>query len=216
MAFVGFNNEITGASIKTVDNVYINVVLHTQEHVKKFINSTSQVWACNEAITFFRDYFKPDMESLIKSLTVVFESAVNTMNSAARLWADNTNTPYSNVSFSGAFDPTIDTSTIRENINGNRGADAVLVKEAVNVFVTNMKSDLERDFSRAVTAVRSSGFIGGAQETNLISSFEKIKRNFDSKISELTTATNQAISDTTAKYGLITKNIEKLFLGENM
>lgn len=216
MGFVGFNADTIGLTIKTVDNVYLNVVLHTQEHVKNFINSMSKAWACNEAITFFKDYFKLDMESLIKNSTVVFESAVNAMNGAARTWANNTNTIYSNINFSGAIDPTVDTSAIRENINGDRGADAALVKDAINTFIKQMNFDLEKDLSRAVTAVKNSGFIGGSQQSNLISSFENIKRNFSSKMTELTTATNKAITATIDKYGSITTNVENAFLGENI
>lgn len=213
MALTGFNPDVVSSSINSVKSAYENLIrVLGDEMQNQFVQGMADKWACNQAQSFFNDTFKPAIDGLINKSNLVFESVVNSMNSAGQAWASETNSAYSPQSFS-LISKSIDTSVIQENIQGVRGIDleqASAVASKLSTISENAKSAL----SNAQQAVQNCGFIGGNQADSLISSLTTIKTNIDSVTEEITSQSRNAIERTIADYSNTEGKISQAFAGE--
>ena len=211
MALTGFDPQLVYSSISRVQSAYDQLMRALLSDTQsKFINPMGDAWACNEAMKFF-EAAQTAFNSQIQGSTQVFQSVVDAMNSAARSWATRTETEYSERSFS-ANNGTVDVSCIKENIGGVRGIDESVATSAVSQLSV-IKSAADSALDQAVSAVSNCGFIGGGQESNLVSSLNKIKSNISSSFGELTGSAKTAMDSTIQTYGTIESNVSNAFAG---
>ena len=214
MALTGFNPDVVNSSINQVKTAYENLIRVLGDDMQtQFVEGMSDKWACNNAQSFFNDVFKPAIDSLIVNANTIFESVVNSMNSAAQVWAQETNSSYNPQSFS-LINKVIDTSVIQENIGGVRGIDldqASPVASKLPTISENAKSAL----TSAQQAVQDCGFVGGSQSENLIASLGTIKNNIDTATEEIVTQSKNAIESTIQNYANTEGKISQAFAGTN-
>ncbi len=213
MALTGFNPEVVNSSINNVKNAYENLIKAIGDDMQRdFIGGMSDKWACNQAQTFFNDAFKPTIDGLIQSSNTIFESIVNSMNSAGQAWASQTDSSYSTQSFS-VISKTMDTSVIRENIGGVRGIDLAST-EPVAAKLPVIAEAAKNALTNAQQAVQECGSMGGNQASNLINSLGVVKNKIDSAIQEITTASKNAIETTLQSYSNTEGKVSQAFAGE--
>ncbi len=211
MALTGFDPQLVYSSISRVQTAYDSLMQALLNDTQsKFVNPMADAWACNDAIQFFAIAAEA-FNSQITGSTSVFQSVVDAMNSAARSWASKTETDYSEKAFS-ANSGTVDVSCIQENINGVRGIDESAANSAISQLAV-IKSAADTALGQAVSAVSNCGFVGGNQETNLVSSLNKIKSNISTSFGELTDAAKTAMDSTVETYGTIEANVSTAFSG---
>lgn len=213
MAMTGFDPALVSGSIIKVKDAYNDLVaaLGTEMQIN-FVDPMTNYWACPDAQTFFVRNFKPAIDDLLQQSHVIFESVVNSMNSAGQAWARQTGATWSIKSFGGAL-KTIDVSNIKENINGVRGVDeeqANSTAERLNTIASNAEAAL----TKASLAVQNCGFIGRDQEQRLLNSLGTIKNKVNDSSAKLTSATKTAINDTVSAYGTLAVNVEQAFTAE--
>lgn len=86
---LGYNASDVIASIRAVNNAYnalmVALVNTTQS---QFVNQMQDNWASEDAYQFFNLSFKPAIDEITSNATKVFQSVVDSMNSAGRAWAE--------------------------------------------------------------------------------------------------------------------------------
>lgn len=213
--FTGFDPSAVNATIKKVNDAYGKLIHVLGDQVQnRFVGGMQDKWACNQAQQFFNESFKPAMDSLITSSTSTFNNVVDSINSAASAWAERTKSQYSKKAFS-PINKKINTSVIRENINGVRGID-LQNASTVAAELIKISSEASQALSEAQAAVRGCGFIGGNQEANLVGSLEKIKNNIDKLTQEATGQTKKAIESTIAEYSDLEGKVSQAFSGQSI
>ena len=195
MAITGFDPSIVNAAINSVNNAYNDLIRALGNDMQtQFVDEMASKWACPNAQTFFNGSFKPAIDGLISDSNRTFESVVSTINSAGQAWAAETGASYGGQAFSGVS-KTIDTSSIQENIGGVRGIDLESTGGVVG-RLSSIAASADSALSSAQSAVSNSGFVGGAQQANLISSLGTIKTKISNATNELTSGVKTAIDQT--------------------
>ena len=214
MALSGFNidevNACTSVLFSAYDNLYNAIHNDVQNN---FINGMADKWACNNAKNFFDNSFKPTTEQLIRDINATFENIVNTIFSAADLWARETGWEFYPATFQ-TWDPSLHTDCIQENIGGVRGIDLETANDVVNSLV-NVKSNCDSEINRAKSAVQNSGFIGGNQQQNLVDSLNRIGSQMNSNIEALLNGARDAINQTIQSYSDTRGAVAQKFQGTN-
>jgi len=214
MAMTGFNPDAVTTSINGVKSAYDALITALGDEMQnQFVGGMANVWACNEAIGFFRDSFKPTIDQLINDSNTIFNSVVSSMNSAAQNWAAQTKSSWSGITLT-VNDKKIDISSVRENIGGDRGIDPVEAQNVANKLPLIAES-AKNALVQAQNAVQTCGFLGGGQAQSLAQSLTTIKNNIDSATQTITTATKNAIQNTVNTYGTIETNVSSAFSGNN-
>jgi len=196
-----FDISKISSTLNTISSSYNSLHDAIRNHIQKnFINNgMSQYWACNEAQKFFTDGVKPQVDELIRVINANFNAVIVAIDAAAKAWATATGTPYTNYSFTLQY-TTIDVTAIQENINGIRGIDKVQAIE-VTKYLDSFGTDANTALSQSVTAVKSSGFIGGTQETNLIAALTKNETLINNFVAQMKSSIQTAIQNTVNNYG---------------
>lgn len=214
MALTGFNPEIVYQSVNGVRNAYDGLIAQLGNRVQtEFVNEMGRVWACREAQDFFNMRFKGIVDDIISRVNTTFGSVVDTMNFAAQKWAMTTGSQYNSVPFSPNM-VSIDTSVILENINGVRGIDigpASSVLDKLQVISSSITEYLDS----AIKAVSTSGFVGGSQEEQLISSLSGIKTSCEQSFLEVLELAKVEINATADKYSTVEGQISQAFIASN-
>ncbi len=213
-SLTGFDPDVVYASINRVKSAYEHLLRAIGDDMQtQFIGGMSDKWACNQAQGFFNDAFKPAIDGIIQGSNVTFESVVNSMNSAARRWASNTESSYSSVSFS-TINKTMDTSGILENIGGVRGIDLENT-DSVVAKLPEIAEDAKSALTEAKQAVVSCGFLdyGNVQADNLANSLEQIKNRIDNVVQDITNESKTAINNTLTQYGNTKGAVAEAFSG---
>lgn len=211
MALTGFDPSIVNTSINSVKSAYAELIQALQNDTQtKFVGGMKDNWACNEAQRFFRESFKPAIDDLIKGSDDVFESVVNSMNSAAQAWAERTESSYSTVSFSRS-NGKVSVDEIQENIGGVRGVDEANANQVATSTLQQVVQASSSALDQAKSAVQSCGFIGGDQAANLSNALETIKSRINEAVNELSNQTKTAIGQTVTSYGDIRSKVENAF-----
>lgn len=215
MALTGFDPGIVNTSISNVKSAYESLIKAIGDDMQnKFIGGMSSVWACTQAQMYFKDAFKPFIDGIIRNSNTTFESVVNSMNSAAMRWAEDTKSSYVSTSFS-AIDKVMDASVIQENIGGIRGIDLTAAKTVIDSVLPAVETNSLDALTKAQQAVQSCGFVGGAQADNLIQSLGNIKNIISQAIQTATTSTKQAIDVTIQAYSDTEGKISQAFAGNS-
>ncbi len=214
----GFNPELVAQTIRRVQSAYENTVNAFFDGMQnKFVNRMSEIWACNVAVDFFNTVVKEQVDNIIGDsnrggITMVFNSVVESINSAAITWAGDTQSEYQSQSLN-VITKSLDVSNVRENINGIRGIDLEAV-QGITSQLSDILSDTTTALNSAIEAVRDSGFVGGAQESNLVDSINVIKRNIESAVEYINSDCQLKVKTTVEQYENTAGRIAQAFAGE--
>lgn len=214
----GFNPELVSQTIRRVQSAYENTVNAFFDGMQnKFVNRMSEIWACNVAVDFFNTVVKEQVDNIIGDsnrggITMVFNSVVESINSAAITWAGDTQSEYQSQSLN-VITKSLDVSNVRENINGIRGIDLEAV-QGITSQLSDILSDTTTALNSAIEAVRDSGFVGGAQESNLVDSINVIKRNIESAVEYINSDCQLKVKTTVEQYENTAGRIAQAFAGE--
>ena len=190
MGLVGFNPDLVVNSINNVQNAYNELIQAIGTDMQsQFVNGMQDKWASNNAQKFFGDV-KNAVDALINESNNIFESIVDSMNSAANEWAKETGSAWSIKQFS-RIEKKLDISGIQENINGVRGADPEVASIAAKL--PNICNSAVSALSNAQSAVQNCGFVGGNQESQIIGSLKLIRNHLEESFNEISSACQMAI-----------------------
>ncbi len=116
MGLLGFDPELVATSINSVQTAYDSLISAIATEMQtQFVNAMQDKWACNDAQVFFSQ-FKEVLDKLITESNNTFESVIESMNSAASNWAQNTGSAWSSKTFT-RIDKTIDEFLQYINVN---------------------------------------------------------------------------------------------------
>ena len=214
MALTGFNAGEVEASINAIKGAYSNLIDALGNQLQtQFVDGMAPHWACKDAQDFYRDIIKESFDQIITSSNNTFQSVVDSMNSAATSWANQTGN-------SGAWTPMgfdvidkkIDVGNIQENINGARGIDETEAKN-VAAKLPGICENAKNALQEAQNGVSSCGFLGGGQAGQLQASLASIKSNIESVVESATTASKSAIDKTVEQYGSLSQQVTTAFNG---
>ena len=216
MALTGFNPQLVKKSIKAVidayNDLYDALIGVTQS---QFVSPMATLWCCNESKKFFTDTFKPAMDSLQDGSQKTFVSVVDSMNSAAKAWADRTgNTAdWSNVPFNPRTQK-IDVSAIKDrNAKGEIGIDEVQAVAKAALLVTKTSVKAAAALAKASAAVAVCGFLGGSQASTLQSSLKSIGKAVGDTTKELASGVKTAVQNSADAYKGVGSTITNKFGG---
>lgn len=202
----GFNPGVVQTSINGVKSAYNNLIEQIGTRMQnEFINGMAEMWACDEAVDFFNNVVKDNIDRLIPAVNATFESIVRVMDDQARIWAGETGN--SSVYVSTQFEQNPKTSVDVTNIKnatatGERGIDVDNYGEVVNKL-PNIYEEAKNAAQAAQQAVSDCGFLGGDQATTLYNSLERVKNSIDSAISTITQLLQTNINNTVSRYGAL-------------
>ena len=123
----GFNPGVVQTSISGVKSAYNNLIEQIGTRMQnEFINGMAEMWACDEAVDFFNNVVKDNIDRLIPAVNATFESIVRVMDDQARIWAENTGNAsvYVSTQFEQNPKTSVDVSCIQNaTATGERGID---------------------------------------------------------------------------------------------
>ena len=216
MALTGFNPQQVKSSIKSVidayNDLYDAIINVTQA---SFVTPMATSWCCKESVDFFNNTFKPAIDNLQEGSTKTFQSVVDSMNSAAKAWADRTGNTgdWSNVSFTPRTKK-IDVSGIKDrNAKGEIGIDEVQAVAKASLLVTKSYVKAAAALTKAAAAVTVCGFLGGSQASTLKTALKNIKKAIDDTTKELAEGVKKAVKDSAEGYKTIGVKISDKFGG---
>ena len=213
MALTGFDPAI----VQTSMNNFISAANDTMDVLctkfqTQFVDKMAGLWACSNAQKYFNESVKPAMDKLTNDANNVFASVVNSMKTAGQNWANQTGATFSAPTYT-SIRKELDTSVIKENINGVRGIDLASASTVSNSLAI-INGAAEGTLSRAVSAVQNCGFIGGESAANLLASLNAIKTNLNSTLANCNTQMKTAINNTISNYENTEGQIAQAFAGE--
>lgn len=208
----GYDPSVVNESINGVAAAYTSLydAINTKMQTA-FFQGMADKWACTQAQKFFQSV-KEVMDQIINKSNTIFQSVVDSMNSAGNAWAQQTESEYTPVSIETQAS-TLDAGCIQENINGVRGIDVHSASSTANSALNASSEAAISALNSAVSAVASSGFVGGQQQANLTESLNTIKSNINSALSDIVGELNNAVSETVAQYGDTEGRVSQAFAG---
>ena len=202
----GFNPSVVQTSINGVKTAYNNLIEQIGTRMQnEFINGMAEMWACDEAVDFFTNVVKDNIDRLIPAVNTTFETIVGTMDNQARMWAENTGNAsvYVSTQFEQNPKTSVDVSCIQNaTATGERGIDVENYGTVVNKL-PDIYEQAKSAAQAAQQAVSDCGFLGGDQPTTLYNSLEKVKNSIDSAISTITQLLQTNINNTVSRYGAL-------------
>lgn len=211
MSLVGFDPELVTTAINKVQGAYDDLIKAIAYDMQsQFVNVMQDKWACADAQKFFQS-FKTAMDPLISDSSNTFRSVIESMNSAANSWAQQTDSVWANKTFN-EIKKELDVSGIRENIGGVRGVDPGAT-ETVSTNLASISASAAKALAEAESAVQNCGFIGGSSAASLISSLAKIKSSIETSFTQVSNDCQKAIETTSQTYTNLDVKISDAFGG---
>ncbi len=211
----GFDPAVVRSAIEKEKAAYRDLIYAVVDCTKtNFVDKMATCWACKEAQTWFLA-FKGVIDGLSTEITNTFQSVVDGMNEAGRIWAQNTGgTEYTDTTFF-PNEQKLDVDGIKENIDGVRGIIEIEAKENVKQLQSTVLQKVQDALTAAKEGVFESGFMDAEtkQGTNLIASLTEIKTNIESAMSTIVSEAMKAIEDTANRYGNQAVSIANAFSG---
>lgn len=215
MAFIGFNASEVRACADKVKESYNDLMEVIKDKTKsEFVDKVSEQWYFKASYDWFNQSFKPAMEEIFNGVNATFDSVINSVDDAAYHWADlSGNTSLYTKSSLSLISATMDVSNIKDNLNGATQMDVEGVNSTLSVLST-LSSSASNALSSAVTAVNSSGFIGGEQQAKLVNSLNKIKEKIIGVYDEAKEQTKSFASEYGTAATELKTNVENAFSGQ--
>lgn len=208
----GYNEEEVLNALKTiVDNYNKLYDVLSVEVQNKFVNELANMWACNYAVEFFTNDFKPTFDELLNSINLTFENIVESISSAATAWALTSGGTFAKSGITLKTNK-IDVSVVKENIGGVRGINTNA--QTISARLQTITSDAESCLTGTINAVENSGFIGGNMQENLVSSITQIKTQLTTAITDINNNIHEYVSKTAAEYEELASSTARAFSGE--
>lgn len=212
MAITGYNPNTVSTAISNIKSSYSSVIsaLITKS-LTNFVSPMGACWGSPQAVTFFTSY-KTAVEAMCNDVTKVYQSIVDSMNSAASNLAKIAGSSWATVGLESSSKELI-ISAIKQNLaDGTIGIDVTQAKTVAGQLdgvLTSIKDGL----NKATSAVKNSGFVGGEMQSSLVSSLTKIEANISNQFSDLKNQVNTAIQDTVDTYTTTSTNVSNAFGG---
>lgn len=210
MAMTGYNPSQVSNSINQVKNAYkaYNDAMNTGLQ-NRFVKPMEDVWACEQAQSFFRNSYKPAVDQLYASVENSLASVVGTMNEAARNWAAETESDFSQINHEQIANAA-NVDGIKSDISGVKGIDLTSATSTV-AQLQNIKAEAEAALDQARQAVAECGFVGGDQQANITASLNQIKSDANEFINTITSAIKTSIDSTVSSYGQLESRVSNSF-----
>lgn len=209
----GYNAEDILRSIGGVKDAYNSIIDQIGNRMQtEFINEMADMWACEEAVNFFTNTVKTNIDRLILEVNATFNTVVMAMDHGGHVWADGTGNPsaYMGTRFEQNPKTSVDVSSIKTDFNGTRGIDMDNVQTVVNKL-TDICEQAKNFATKVQDAVVNCGFIGGNQPQELSASLAVIKNSIDDAISSITQLVKTNINNTVSRYGAIQRQVSSSF-----
>ena len=124
------------------------------------------------------------------------------MNQAAANWAAGTGTNFAKIPFKNYTKKIEVEGVILENLNEERGIDPSAATS--NLFrLTTLATEADGALSRAISAVKNCGFLGGDQAANLVNSLTDIKTKVKEAFGSINSDAKTNVEETIKDYGTI-------------
>lgn len=202
----GFNPTIVAESISKVEAAYNDLMNALYQKTQtEFVNEMGESWACQNAVNYFNNIFKPGIDQLLNEAHYNFSVTVNVMNAEAARWAQAVDYGWSNISFGGERKE-IDVTSVKENINDERGIIEANANEALGKLPGIVNAS-EEALEAAKVAVENCGFLdpSEAQVQSLVQALSALKASTAQVITDATNSANREIAATIEEYGTLAK-----------
>ncbi len=199
----GYNEELIHASVDNLQNAYNSLYTTMSSSMQtRFIDEMGTGWACQDAVDFFTTSTE-SLNQLLASITYNYNDAVEKIEAAGKRWAEKTGGSYTPRGFSGQ-NGKVNSSSIHENIGGERGADTNILDQAI-VELGKLQGEADSALVDSVTAVQTCGFSDdeGAQQVAVTQSLTKLKSDVNELISGISQTINEKVRATVENYGAI-------------
>lgn len=214
MAITGYNPDTVSSAIGNVKGSYTSVMDALLDRNNSiFVEAMGPCWGSPQAVTFFTTY-KTSIETMRNDITKVYQSIVESMNSAANSLAVIAGSTWGTITLEPSSKE-LSISSIKQNLaDGTIGIDvgqANAIAGRLDVVLSAVKDGL----AQATSAVKNSGFVGGEMQSSLVSSLSKIEANISNQFSSLKDQVRTAIQDTVDTYTTTSTNVSSAFGGGN-
>lgn len=203
----GFNPTVVSESIRSVEEAYNELMNSLYSKTQSdFVNTMGDIWACQLAVNYFGNTFKPGVDQLLADAYTNFATTISVMNAEAMAWAQRTlYEGWSSMEFGGELKE-LDVTAIKENIADERGIIEAEATSTLNVLPVIVSSS-ENALDSAISAVTNCGFLDPSdlQVQALITALTKLKQATSETISEATNAAKQVIEETVQVYGALAR-----------
>ena len=208
----GIAPEVVQQSVDDLINAYGLLMDQVVERMQNdFINGMSDIWVCEEAVEFFTNVVKENLDKLIFAINDTFDSVVTQVNRKAIEWTNQMHAAYRPRSFQPYGKNSVDVSNIKkETSNGEKGI-------AMNRYSTvlNKLSDICTEAANAAEgakrAFENGGFLGCKQGPALYNSLATIEGSIKSAMSAITELLQNSIKNTAERYGQLQENAAASF-----
>lgn len=207
---IGFDPTAVRMSLNRLQNTYNDMLSSFINYTNTFLNNMGYVWACPEAVTFFRNIFCPEFNSFVTRIDTSISNIFDAINNSARSWSDISKLSYGKVNFVRFQHKSFDASSIRESINGNVGIDPVSATSNLSTL-DKISSMLNTSLTNMVNILRTTSFVGKGQQEVLIQSVNSIKNNINNKYEAIIIGIKNQINNTSQKYKNIATSVSTSF-----
>lgn len=211
MAIIGIDPSKVKNSINIISvNYKTAVYVLTEKNQSSFIDVMGTIWGSEQAVEFFKAY-ETDINQLLEEIKLVFQSVLDSMNSAAAGLTGLAGSSWTSDIDIGTYSP-ISVQNIKTNIDGVKGIDVEKASSTLSEL-ESMSKTLENTLESTIVNIRNSGFVGGEMQISLESSLNSIKTKIETAFGQIKTSVNTAITDTINKYSTDASNISSAFSG---
>lgn len=212
MALTGLNPEQATSAITEINNAHGDIIVALiNSNYNSFVSPMSAVWGSPQAVEFFKKY-QTTIRNMQMQIQKTFSSVINAMNSAASNLSAIAGATWASTPLQWHTQEPIDVSCIKESINGVVGIDQAQAT-TIAAQLSTVLSGIQAGLARAVTAVRSSGFVGEGMQESLVSSLTAIESSISDTFDTLITDVNTAMQNTVDTYTTTSTNINSAFAG---
>lgn len=212
MAITGYNPNTVTIAISNIKSSYSSVIsaLITKS-LTSFVSPMGACWGSPQAVAFFTSY-KTAVEAMSNDVTKVYQSIVDSMNSAANNLAKIAGSSWATIGLETSSKELI-ISAIKQNLSdGTIGIDVTQARTVAGQL-DGVLASIKDGLDKATSAVKNSGFVGGEMQSSLVSSLTKIEANISNQFSDLKNQVNTAIQDTVDTYTATSTNVSNAFGG---
>ena len=209
--FLGIDPSQVKSSITMIEANYKTAMyVLTEKNQAEFIDVMANIWASEQAVEFFTAY-KNDIALLVADIKRVFDSVLDSMNTAAKNLTSLAGTKWSIDSPVESIKE-ISVANIKPDIDGVKGIDVTQARNTLTIL-DDISRTLENTLGSTKVNVEISGFKGGSMESNLINSVLRMKDQVMTAFNNIKLAAQSAIQETTDMYSSTSEQIATAFSG---
>lgn len=171
-AIYGYNPSQVDALIQKLQSSYNSTIYDLEKGVKSFfVDYMAVAWASPNAVKYFQQIFKTDMERAISTTTENFSKAINAICTSANIIAQSMGTTYPQKQLdTSSSSKTIDVSGIKEEINGKLIFDSEKTADAITRLQTKM-TGTENNLKNLAGSLRDSEAFLNPETATLVQNY---------------------------------------------